>query len=119
ILSPEAAVSYLQRQEYRVRLGPATLRPMLLEFSRKLGTPEKQDPAMLPLILEAAKLCRDPAVAIAGRELTKELDGDPATESHLERICRWASETDLDDYGHEFVREIRARTYTKVDDADL
>ena len=107
---------------YRVRLGPATLRPMLLEFSRTLGTPERQEPARLHLLLEAANLCRESAVAIAGRELLAESGGDPDLASRLGNASRWireADEADLDDAGREFVREIRARTYTEVDDADL
>jgi hypothetical protein len=119
ILLLDAAVSYLEREEYRVRLGAATLRPMLLEVSRVLGTPEKPEPEKLHLLLEAANLCRESAVAIAGRELLAQIGGDPAVASRLESASHWMREADLDDAGREFVREIRARTYTEIDDADL
>jgi hypothetical protein len=119
ILSLVDAVSYLEREQYRVRLGAATLRPMLLEFSRALGTTEKPEPVKLYLLLEAANLCHEPAVAIAGRELLAQVGGDPAAARRLETASHWKREADLDDAGREFVRRIRTLSYTDVDDADL
>jgi len=119
ILSFNVAVRYLKRDDYRIRLGPATLRPMLLEYSRLLGTQDRQEPAKLHLLLEAAILCRDSAVTIAARDLLAESDGDPAVTSRLRGASDGTRESDLDDAGREFVREIRARTYTEIDDADL
>jgi hypothetical protein len=119
ILSLDAAFRYLEREQYRARLGSATLRPMLLEISRGRGTPEKPEAAELHLLLEAANLCGESAVAIASRELLAQTGGDPTVASRPERASHLVGEADLDDAGREFVREIRARTYTEIDDADL
>jgi hypothetical protein len=119
ILTLAHAVSYLEEEQYRTRLGAATLRPMLLEIMRTIQTPEKREPTKLHLLLEAANLCREPAVAIAGRELLAQIGGDPSIARRLESASEWSLNADLDDAGREFVREIRARTYSDIDDADL
>jgi hypothetical protein len=56
---------------------------------------------------------------IAGREILTESVGDRAVAIRLESSSRHISEADLDGTGLEFVREVRARTYTEIDDADL
>lgn len=118
-LSHDAAAKYFERPRYRARLGPATLRPMFLEFVRRCGTTEEQGAAKLYLILEAATLCEDAAILIAGREVLVTSRGDPSVRHRLQERCQVASERDLDEAARLFIREARSRNYTEVNDADL
>lgn len=118
------AVAYLTTPAYRNKIGPATLRPMLMDFARGCADEEAPDSERLLLITEAAILGHETATIMAGMELIRNLPAriavDRTVRDDLLSRCDSVSAGDrLDSDGRSFLLEVRSRFYTEVADEDL